>query len=120
MEPIRILQENVIMDPGGIESLLMNLYRHIDRDVIQFDFMLHRSDKGTYDDEIKEMGGEIYITEPFNPFHHGKYMSSMRKVMSIRLFMHIHNLITGPLKLQSNWEYQLEFHTVTMRRVPLT
>lgn len=41
MEPIRILQENVIMDPGGIESLLMNLYRHIDRDVIQFDFMLH-------------------------------------------------------------------------------
>ena len=26
MEPIRILQENVIMDPGGIESLLMNLY----------------------------------------------------------------------------------------------
>lgn len=82
MEPIRILQENVIMDPGGIESLLMNLYRHIDRDVIQFDFMLHRSDKGTYDDEIKEMGGKIYITEPFNPFHHGKYMSSMRKVMS--------------------------------------
>ena len=27
MEPIRILHENVIMDPGGIETLLMNVYR---------------------------------------------------------------------------------------------
>lgn len=81
MEPIRILQENVIMDPGGIESLLMNLYRHIDRDIIQFDFMLHRSQEGTYDSEIKELGGKIYTTEAFNPFHHKKYMDSMAKVI---------------------------------------
>ena len=39
MEPIRVLHENVIMDPGGIEALLMNVYRHIDRDKVQFDFM---------------------------------------------------------------------------------
>lgn len=81
MEPIRVLQENVIMDPGGIESLLMNLYRHIDRDVVQFDFMLHRSQKGTFDDEIESMGGRIYRTEPFNPFHHQKYMKSMESVL---------------------------------------
>lgn len=80
MEPIRILQENVIMDPGGIESLLMNLYRHMDRSIIQFDFMLHRSQRGTYDDEIEELGGQIYRTAPFNPFHHIKYLSSMEKV----------------------------------------
>ena len=81
MEPIRVLQENVIMDPGGIESLLMNLYRHIDRDIIQFDFMPHRSQEGTYDNEIKELGGKIYTTEAFNPFHHKKYMDSMAKVI---------------------------------------
>lgn len=81
MEPIRVLQENVIMDPGGIESLLMNLYRHIDRDVVQFDFMLHRSQKGTFDDEIERLGGRIYHTEPFNPFHHQKYMKSMENVL---------------------------------------
>lgn len=82
MKPIRILQENVIMDPGGIESLLMNLYRHIDRDIIQFDFMLHRANKGVYDDEIRKLGGNIYISEPFNPFHHEKYLNSMRTIIN--------------------------------------
>lgn len=81
MEPIRILQENVIMDPGGIESLLMNLYRHIDRDIIQFDFLLHRPQEGTFDKEIQELGGKIYRAEPFNPFHHSAYINGMRKVV---------------------------------------
>lgn len=81
MEPIRVLQENVIMDPGGIESLLMNLYRHMDRNVVQFDFLLHRSQRGTFDDEIESLGGRIYRTEPFNPFHHQKYMKSMEDVL---------------------------------------
>lgn len=103
MEPIRILQENVIMDPGGIESLLMNLYRHMDRDIIQFDFMLHRSNKGTYDDEIRKMGGKIYITEPFNPFHHTKYMNSMEHVMREHLeykIVHAHSELNyWPLKV---------------------
>lgn len=82
MELIRVLQENVIMDPGGIESLLMNLYRHIDRNIIQFDFMLHRPQKGTFDDEIEELGGKIYRAEPFNPFHHRKYMESMESIFA--------------------------------------
>lgn len=80
MEPIRVLQENVIMNPGGIESLLMNLYRHIDRDIVQFDFMLHRPQRGKFDDEIESLGGRIYRTEPFNPFQHQKYMKSMEEV----------------------------------------
>ena len=42
MEPIRVLHENVVMDMGGIENLLMNIYRNIDREKVQFDFMVHR------------------------------------------------------------------------------
>ena len=81
MEPIRVLQENVIMDPAGIESLLMNLYRHIDRSVIQFDFLLHRSEPGFFDEEIRNLGGKIFITERFNPLHHRKYLNSMADVL---------------------------------------
>ncbi len=81
MEPIRVLQENVIMDPGGIESLLMNLYRHIDREKVQFDFLLHRPQKGTFDKEIESLGGRIYRAEPFNPLHYVKYMNSMKTIM---------------------------------------
>lgn len=29
MEPIRVLYENVVMDMGGIENLLMNIYRKL-------------------------------------------------------------------------------------------
>ena len=29
MEPIRVLHENVVMDMGGIENLLMNIYRKL-------------------------------------------------------------------------------------------
>ena len=79
MEPIRILHENVIMDPGGIETQLMRIYRNIDKSKVQFDFLLHRTQKGAYDDEIRAMGGRIYYAEPFNPFRYAQYMNSMRR-----------------------------------------
>ena len=82
MEPIRVLHENVIMDPGGIEALLMNVYRHIDRNKVQFDFMVHRPDHAFYEDEIESLGGRIYRTPRFSPFP-GQYQSYMRAVEKI-------------------------------------
>lgn len=77
MEPIRILHEDVIMDPGGIETQLMRIYRNIDRTKVQFDFLVHRTQKGAYDDEILSLGGRIFYAEPFNPFHYAAYYRSM-------------------------------------------
>ena len=57
---IRILQVVNIMDRAGMETMLMNYYRQINRDIIQFDFLTHRAQKGSYDDEILEMGGRIF------------------------------------------------------------
>ncbi len=37
-EPIRVAQVLNRMDSGGIESVVMNYYRHIDREKVQFDF----------------------------------------------------------------------------------
>ena len=67
MEPIRVLQEDVIMGAGGIEAFLMNVYRHIDREALQFDFMVHREEEGCYEEEILNLGGKIYRTPKFNP-----------------------------------------------------
>ncbi len=44
--------------------MLMNYYRHIDRKKVQFDFLVHRSERGAYDDEIESLGGKIYRTYP--------------------------------------------------------
>ena len=59
-KPIRILQVLTIMNRGGAETMIMNYYRNIDRSKIQFDFLLHRKEKGAFDDEIKSLGGKIY------------------------------------------------------------
>ena len=48
------------MERGGLESMLMNYYRYIDREKIQFDFLVHRQERAAYDDEIEAMGGKIY------------------------------------------------------------
>lgn len=57
---IRVLQVVTSMEKGGIESMLMNLYRKIDRDKVQFDFLLHKDKKADFEIEIEEMGGKIY------------------------------------------------------------
>lgn len=60
MSPIRVLQVVTHMDRGGLESMLMNYYRHIDREKIQFDFLVHRQERAAFDDEIEALGGRIY------------------------------------------------------------
>jgi len=73
----RILHVVTTMNRGGIESMLMNLYRKIDRENFQFDFLVHRKEKGAFDDEIRELGGNIYYVPAINPFHHRKYLKAL-------------------------------------------
>ncbi|MEB3100782.1 glycosyltransferase family 1 protein [Ferviditalea candida] len=73
MEPIRILQVVTIMNRGGLETMLMNYYRQLDRGRIQFDFMVHRAEKGYYDDEILKLGGKIYRMPQIRPGNYRLY-----------------------------------------------
>ncbi len=57
---IRVLQVVTYMGRGGLEAMLMNYYRHIDRQKVQFDFLTHRQERAAYDDEIESLGGIIY------------------------------------------------------------
>lgn len=67
-EPIRVLQVVTHMNRGGLETMLMNYYRHIDRTQVQFDFLTHRDYDGDYGEEIKALGGSIYHLPTLNPF----------------------------------------------------
>lgn len=77
MEPIRVLQVVTIMNRGGLETMLMNYYRKIDRSKIQFDFMTNRSERGDYDDEIEALGGRIYRMSPIKPGNYRKYFKEL-------------------------------------------
>ena len=57
---MRVLQVVTNMDRGGLETMLMNYYRHMDREKVQFDFLVHRQERAAYDGEIEALGGKIY------------------------------------------------------------
>lgn len=63
-KPIRILHVVVNMNSGGIENMLMNLYRRIDRNKIQFDFLVHTNECCFFEDEILKLGGVIHRISP--------------------------------------------------------
>ena len=72
-QPYRVLQVVTIMNRGGIETMIMNHYRAIDRTKIQFDFLVHRQERGDYDDEIEQLGGRIYRAFPIRPWKYIQY-----------------------------------------------
>lgn len=65
---IRVLHVVTHMNRGGLETMLMNYYRSIDREKVQFDFLTHRPYEGDYGEEIKKLGGKIYHLPTLNPF----------------------------------------------------
>lgn len=67
-KPVRVLHVVTYMGRGGLETMLMNYYRRIDRDLVQFDFLTHRSFRADYDQEIEQLGGRIYHLPRLNPF----------------------------------------------------
>lgn len=81
-EPIRILYVNGgLMNRGGIESYMMNYYRHFDRNRVQIDFVVHNAGGfGYYDEEIKAMGGRIYVL-PQKSRHPLNYTRKLKEVL---------------------------------------
>lgn len=77
--PIRVLHVVTIMDAGGIETMLMNLYRNIDRDKVQFDFLVHREKEGFFDAEILSLGGKIYRMMPLAVHKVFSYCNQLNK-----------------------------------------
>ena len=57
---MRVLHVIGAMDRGGAETMIMNLYRAIDRTKIQFDFLVHEQRECDYDEEIQDLGGKVF------------------------------------------------------------
>ena len=58
--PIRVLHVIGSMGYGGAETLIMSLYRQIDRSRVQFDFVENTLNQAAFDDEIRSLGGRIF------------------------------------------------------------
>lgn len=89
-EPIRVLQVVGRMDRGGIETMIMNLYRHIDRRKVQFDFLAHYGREAYYNDEIRRLGGRIYEMPALKDEKHVYYWKIFSYIKALNLFFKEH------------------------------
>ncbi|CAN6959967.1 Glycosyl transferase family 1 domain-containing protein [Psychrobacter okhotskensis] len=99
MAPKRVLHVVGRMDRAGAETMLMNLYRHIDRSQIQFDFVTFTDEEGDYDAEIVELGGKIIPILANNPI---KRMLKLRQFLvqhSEYQIVHAHMLLSNAFHL---------------------
>jgi glycosyltransferase involved in cell wall biosynthesis len=81
MDPCkRVLHIVREMDCGGAETLLMNIYRAMDRRHLQFDFAVATNHECAYDAEIAALGGRIWhLPDPTLSFL--GYCHSLRRIL---------------------------------------
>lgn len=82
IEPVRVLQVSDTMVRGGLETMLMNYYRNIDRSKVQFDFLVHYPTREAYEDEIESMGGRIYRVQNIRLKKIGRYLKEVGQFLN--------------------------------------
>ncbi len=56
----RVLVFGMTPNPGGVEKVIINYYRNIDRNTLQFDFLCNTHEKVAYEEELLAMGGRTF------------------------------------------------------------
>jgi len=80
-QPIRVLHIFGRMNRGGAETFIMHVYRNIDRSRIQFDFAVHSDQPGHYDEEIRSLGGRIFVLPRPHPATLPAYWRALVRVL---------------------------------------
>ena len=103
-EPIRVLQVIGIVAGGGVESVVMNYYKHIDRSKVQFDFVVHDDNIVDITDTVESMGGKVYKVPSYSKnifgFMHGVYHIVKDHKYKI---VHCHMTTLGVFSLGPAW-----------------
>ena len=99
-EPIRIAQIMGKWLGGGVESVVMNYYRNIDRSKIQFDFICDSDSTDIPYEEIKKLGGKVIIIPPYQKVF--KYHKELKRVLMNGNYKIVHSHI-NTLSVFSLW-----------------
>lgn len=102
-EPIRILHVFGRLNRGGAETMIMNLYRNMDRSKVQFDFVVHTDEECAYDSEIESLGGIIHHVPKYTGINHFQYKKVWRNFLkehSCYKIIHSHVRSTASIYLR--------------------
>lgn len=78
---IRVVHILGNLSVGGVESFIMSVYRRIDRDKIQFDFLVHNLENDAYREEIESLGGRIFILDRLDFKNPLKYIRDLDNIL---------------------------------------
>lgn len=99
-EPIRVAQVVGKMLGGGVEAVVMNYYRHIDRNKVQFDFLVDADSTLVPRDEIESLGGRVFEIPPYQ--HVVEYQRELQRLFKQEgwriVHSHINALSVFPLR----------------------
>lgn len=99
-EPIRILHVLGGLSLGGAESRIMDLYRNINREEMQFDFLVHSAKEEHFDNEIKAMGGRVYRVPRFKIYNWLQYKKALKQFFEEhKEFRAVHGHMTSTASL---------------------
>ena len=90
-KPIRVAQIIGKWLGGGVEAVVMNYYRHIDRNKIQFDFICDEDSTNIPYEEIESLGGKVIIIPPYQKLF--KYIKELTKVLKEGKYKIVHSHI---------------------------
>jgi glycosyltransferase involved in cell wall biosynthesis len=97
MKVTRVLHVLGNLDSGGLENRLMDIYRHIDKTKIQFDFLIHTTKPTYFEEEIHRLGGKIYRIRKLRFLNIWLYIHDLKKFFKRNnTYSIIHGHILGP------------------------
>lgn len=96
---IRIAQVMGKMVGGGVEAVVMNYYRHIDREKVQFDFLVDADSTLVPREEIEALGGRVIEIPPYQKVvdYHKTLVRVLRENQYQIVHSHINTLSVFPL-----------------------
>lgn len=99
--PVKVAQIIGDMVGGGVEAVVMNYYRYIDRSAVQFDFIIHDTSTHVPAKEIEEMGGRIFYVPHYKKLF--AYKKALLKIFKENNYSivhsHMNTLSVFPLKV---------------------
>lgn len=90
-EPVRVAQIMGKWVGGGVESVVMNYYRYIDRTKIQFDFICDDDSTNIPYEEIEKLGGKVILIPPYQKVF--KYHNKLKKILKEGHYKIVHSHI---------------------------
>lgn len=76
---------------GGVEAVIMNYYRNIDRNKVQFDFICDSDSTNIPYDEIESLGGRVILVPPYQKLF--KYKKELKRIFKENNYQIVHSHI---------------------------